>query len=445
MQIPASRQAIRRGPEDDCLTRAIWPWQDQEPEDTTMNKPKLTMTGYAIVVAIAVFLVSAAAFAEIDEAGLQRVNAGDQIRNEEFVGVAGSLIGHQRTRRVRCDRGANLARAIQQAKEYDTIEIVGTCYESVVVKTDNLSIFGNDGASIDGSQSPSEAVLLIDGARHLKLEGFTVQNGSDQGILATRQAQAVLTGLTLQNNGTVGLSVDRSHLEIENLVLDNNRTGGMDAYTSSTIVVKGVVSASNNGGDGLVANGKTFLELRGAQVTASMNAGSGVSIINDSRLQIFSFPEAQGSTINADSNGFAGVGILGAELGVVGSEYFGSGANVITASNNIIGFFAPAGAILSPHATAQFVATNNGVGMLMEDGASALIIGGLNLTGNGAGLSAIGAGTLTLVSVPPNPSTIDTNQFDLDLGFGTRVTITDVAFTSIACDASVLIRGAECP
>jgi hypothetical protein len=34
----------------------------------------------------------------------------------------------------------------------------------------------------------------------------------------------------------------------------------------------------------------------------------------------------------------------------------------------------------------------------------------------------------------------------VDLGFGTRATIDDVAHTSIACDATVLLRGsATCP
>ncbi len=352
----------------------------------------------------------------------------------------------RRNWRVRCDRGQSLKKALRRAREHHTIRFYGTCYESIVITTDHLTVRGVNGATIDGSQSPSEAVVLIDGARDVELVDFTVQNGTDQGVLATHQAQGVLRHLKAQNNGTVGLSVDRSHIEIVDLTLDNNKTGGMDAYAGSTVVAKGEISANNNGGDGLAANGKTFLELRGANITAGQNVGSGISIINDSRLQIFSFPEAQGSSITADNNGFAGIGILGSELGVVGSQFFGSGANVISASNNgVFGFFAPAGAILSPHGTAKFVAQGNGVGMLLEDGASALIIGGLNVTQNGAGISAHGAGTLTLVSVPPNPSNVDQNQIDLDLGFGTRLTADGIGFTSINCDATVLARGVSCP
>lgn len=398
-----------------------------------------------VVAATVVFLVSAAVFAETgnraEELGYKSGAFDDEagVRHE-------SSFNRHRNWRVRCDRGQRLSRALERSREGDTIYFSGTCYESIIVTKDRLTVRGSGGATIDGSHLPSEAVVKIDGARNVLLEDFIVQNGSDQGILATHQVQAVMKNLTVTGNGTVGLSIDRSHVDIENLVLDKNTTGGMDAYTASTVVAKGIISASGNQGDGLAVNGKSFLELRGATVNASQNAGSGVSIINDSRLQIFSFPEAQGSTITADDNGFAGIAVLGSELGVVGSQYFGSGANVLRANNNsIFGFFVPSGAILSPHATARFVAQGNAVGMLYEDGGSALIVGGLDLTANGVGISANGAGTLTLVSVPPNPSSVDANQVDLDLQFGTRVTVDGFAPSTVACDTSVLLRGAICP
>jgi hypothetical protein len=171
-----------------------------------------------------------------------------------------------------------------------------------------------------------------------------------------------------------------------------------------------------------------------------------VSIINDPRLQLLSFAQAQGSRVTAEGNGFAGIGLLGSALGVVGSQCFGSGANVFTASANAIGIFMPAGAILSPHAMAKFVVHNNGVGLLLEDGAQALIVGGLSVRGNATGLSAGGAGTLTLVSTPPNPSEIQTNTSDVELGFGTRATMINILPATLQCDASVLLRGSvACP
>jgi hypothetical protein len=60
---------------------------------------------------------------------------------------------------------------------------------------------------------------------------------------------------------------------------------------------------------------------------------------------------------------------------------------------------------------------------------------------------ADGAGTLTLASIPSNPSTItDNSTFDVDLAFGTRATFDGVTIGTITCDATVLSRGTTvCP
>lgn len=348
--------------------------------------------------------------------------------------------------RVHCERRQRLSSALHRARPGDTVRFSGTCREVVLIAVDGLRLQGLHGAVIDGTNQKGEAVVIVDGARGVTLQSLTVQNGGDQGVLWINGSQGAMKGVIARSNKTVGLSIDGSMVDIQDVQLDQNAGGGMDAYSASRVVARGKVSASHNGGDGLAVNAMSYFELRGADVTASHNAGSGVSVINDSRLQILSFPEAQGSRIRAENNGFAGIGVLGARLGVVGSTYFGSGANVLHASGNAIGFFMPAGAILSPHATAKFVAQNNGVGMLLEDGASVLIVGGLDVKGNGTGISAIGAGTLTLVSVPPNPSVIGANTTDVELGFGTRATFGGVTPGSLKCDPSVLLRGsAACP
>lgn len=347
---------------------------------------------------------------------------------------------------VRCNRRAKLGAYLKRANGGERFYIYGICKESVLIDKDNVQLIGIDDAGIDGSSSSSEGVVIVDGARGIVLENLTIENGSDQGLLATHSAQGMLKNLVVKGNNTVGIAIDRSHFDISNVQVSGNGSSGMDVFTSSSVVVRGNISASNNSGDGIAVNGKSFFELRGATVTANNNLGSGVSIINDSRLQIFSFPEAQGSSITADGNGFAGLGLLGAAMGVVGSQYFGSGANVISASNNVIGFFMPAGAILSPHGTAKFIAQYNVFGMLLEDGASALIVGGLDLSQNNVGIDAQGAGTLNIVSVPANPSSALNNQLDVKLGFGTRATFNDVDTLSVQCDTTVLIRGTVmCP
>ena len=75
------------------------------------------------------------------------------------------------------------------------------------------------------------------------------------------------------------------------------------------------------------------------------------------------------------------------------------------------------------------------------------MIGGLDVQGNGTGLLADGAGSLTLVSIPPNPSAIQGNMsVDTDVRFGTRIMVDGAVLGKLVCDATVLSRGStKCP
>lgn len=376
---------------------------------------------------------------------LAPLNAQVTQTGENVVETAASRFFYK-VKKVRCDHGASLSRYLRRARPGDTLRIYGNCNETIVVVKNNLRLTGEDGASIDGSGLSSEAVILIESAKDVIIENLMIINGNDQGILATRGASGILSHLVVKDNATVGISIDRSQFELSNIEASSNGTGGLDIFSMSTVVATGPIDASDNRGDGIAINGKTFFELRGSNIVTNGNAGSGLSVINDSRLQVFSFPEAQGSGVTASNNGFAGIGILGSELGVVGSQFFGSGANIFSVNNNVIGFFMPAGAILSPHATAQFQASGNQIGMLFEDGGKALIVGGVNLSENGLGLQADGANTINIVSVPPNPSQVVNNDLDVNAAFGSRLTFTDVESESLVCDSTVLVRGTlTCP
>jgi len=391
-----------------------------------------------IVAALTAFLITSTALAsDLDSAAMSAESKRAQDAPD---------FRHRGARTVRCDRGQSLGRAIKRSRPGTTLHVRGVCYESVVIDTDNVTLLGKNGATIDGGSEPSEGVIIVDNASNVTLRGLTIQNGADQGIIVMRQSLVALHDVVLRSNRTVGLSVDRSQVELANVSMNDNGAGGLDAYTSSVVLATGDVEASNNAGDGIAINGKSFLELRGSRIVASDNLGSGIAVINDSRLQIFSFPEAQGSGVTAERNGAAGVAAFGSEIGVVGSQYFGSGANVFTSRNNGLGFLIIAGAIFSPHATAQFMAEGNGVGMVFEDSATAFIVGGVQVSRSFIGIAANGAGTLTLISDDLNPSSVDGNLTDFDFQFGSRATVEGVRFSVIKCDGSALVRGsAECP
>jgi hypothetical protein len=102
--------------------------------------------------------------------------------------------------------------------------------------------------------------------------------------------------------------------------------------------------------------------------------------------------------------------------------------------------------VIAPFATARFLLENNAVGMSAGLGTNILIRAGLSVQGNGTGVLADGAGTLTLGSAPDNPSTITGNATDMRLLFGTRSTIDGVTIGTLFCDSTVLSRGTKiCP
>jgi hypothetical protein len=93
----------------------------------------------------------------------------------------------------------------------------------------------------------------------------------------------------------------------------------------------------------------------------------------------------------------------------------------------------------------------NPVGIRLELGADATILGGLEVWNNEAGIQADGAGMIHLQPPPQGsslPSSITGNSTaDLDLRFGTRVRVAPgVTIGTVACaDKTVLTDGVSCP
>jgi hypothetical protein len=224
----------------------------------------------------------------------------------------------------------------------------------------------------------------------------------------------------------------------------------MDIFTSGTAVLKGSIAITDNLSSGIDINGQSMLEIRGGQVQVNNNGGTGI-VMGGSQLAIFGFAEAQqpGSSLTVNGNAGSGILVGTSSIEVFGGGFFGSGANVITVSDNgENGIWLPeSGTIISPFATAKFVMENNETGINFGQNSGATIIGGLSVSNNrSTGLLADGAGSLTLVSIPPNPSAITGNPVDVDLRFGSRATFGGVAVGSINCDGTALSRGStNCP
>src|SRR4030095_8135317 len=313
---------------------------------------------------------------------------------------------------VNCDRGENIAEVLAKAEPGDTIRVTGTCVEEVSIKTDRITLDGQGTATLDGGGGPAsefDGVVTIDGASGVTIQGFTVQNGPGEGILGTHGAAFSVRNTTVQDNGSAGVAVaEGSTAELTDCSLLRN-AGGIDVFTQSSAVFKGAIRINDNLGPAAVMNGTSIIEIRGAQVEASRNGGSGLVAGSNSQLAVFSFADSQGSTFTIDANGGAGIVLADSILNVFRSE------STITITNSPLGILVVAGKIISPDGVGTFVIENNGVGLDFGLDGTALLVGGWTVRNNGTGVRGDGAGVLTFISIPSNPSAITGNGVDVDL------------------------------
>jgi len=343
---------------------------------------------------------------------------------------------------VNCDRGEEIARALARAEPGDTIRVTGTCVERVSIKTDRITLDGQGAATLDGGGGPMaefDGVVTIDGASGVTIQGFTVQNGPGEGILGTHGAAFSMRNTTVQDNGGNGVAVaEGSTAELTDCSMLRNATG-IDVFTQSSAVLKGAIRTNENLGNGADINGTSIIEIRGAQVEASRNGGVGLVAGSNSQLAVFGFDVSRGSTFTIDANGGGGIVLGDSILNVFEST-------TISITNSALGILVGAGKIISPFGVGTFVIENNGVGLDFGLDGTALLVGGLTVRNNGTGVRGDGAGVLTFISIPENPSAITGNGVDVDLRFGARATIEGVDVGTITCDSTVLSRGTTvCP
>src|SRR5262245_33494205 len=172
-------------------------------------------------------------------------------------------------KKVKCDKGQTLTEALRKAKPGDTLQVTGTCQERVTITTDRLTLDGGGSAVLDGGgggPTEFEGVVTIDGVQGVTLTGFTIQNGPGEGILSQHGAAFAVQQTTVQQNAAAGIAVaDGSTADLTDCTIQGNG-GGIDVFTSSSAILRGDISISQNTSDGATVNGQSILEIRGALV-----------------------------------------------------------------------------------------------------------------------------------------------------------------------------------
>ena len=351
---------------------------------------------------------------------------------------------------VDCNKGQKLENALDKADPGDTLRVQGVCHERVTISTERITLLGEGSAVLDGGGVPGGSfagVVRIEGAQGVVLDGLTIRNGGSNGVIGQSGAAFAVRHSNVQDNKLTGIVVaDGSTAEVSDSTMRNNSLG-VDVFNRSGVVFRGNVTITQNKGVGIDTNGGASVEVRGGKLHVDSNGGDGI-LVSNSVLSLLGFDESVGSAITANNNQGNGMRIGNGNVLVVGTDFPPGSFSIMASGNKGTGIFvAGGGSIVSPFGTLKLEAQNNAVGLNFGSGGSAVLIGGLNVRNNDIGLLADAAATLTLVSIPPNPSAIQNNKTtDVDLRFGTRSTINDVAIGTLKCDGTVLSRGSKvCP
>lgn len=336
---------------------------------------------------------------------------------------------------VDCSAGDSLADALARHGGGSTFSVIGSCRERVTITHDDVTIDGGGTAVLDAAEDPEGPVVHVDGARNVTIRDITVQNGQ-HGILVESLSTITLDGVVSRQNISHGIEVIQSHAVATDLrSQDNGRVGLIVNRSSEVRLTDSTLEA--NGISGLVLFSSAVARLEGTNVIRD-NAAQGVTLGMGG--MIFTI----GAELMIEDNGAEGLSLLqggaaqflGGTLTVRGND--GDGIALDIASTLALGMddFEVPGEVL--------VEENDGHGISVT-GASQLAIDAImpaTVQSNmGSGLY-VDASDVTL-----DGSTIEENDgTELELVFGARATLENMTLDEVVCGDAVLVRGTvSCP
>jgi hypothetical protein len=380
-----------------------------------------------------------------------------------LVFAAGAAIADKRP--LDCSK-RSFAKAVQKAEDR-TISFTGICDGPIVIRSDGVSLVGVGTAIIDGN---GQDAVTVEGANGVSLTNIEVRNGAN-GILGLNGAHISLTDINVHDNQAFGISLQTgSSADLAEVIVSANGLHGLDMQTGAAANISGTFTSSGNRVFGVNVNGSalTFSQADatmsgnavGMQIATGANAflndpdtvvnltnnfATGLTIVSGAHMVSF------GGSINASGNPVNGISLnskAGLDLdagSTVECSGNGDGLQIQQVSEmtvfNIPQFSGvPAFSSVNCH-------DNNGNGILVRNASSLRVSNQAQVisTGNGAsGLIADDGSDIILV----NSDVTGNSGGDIQLSFGTRADLQTSTFSSLSCDATVLVRGASgisCP
>jgi hypothetical protein len=125
---------------------------------------------------------------------------------------------------VEVSTGKELEKALEDARPGDVIGLAPGRYEGEFVLAAKgeakqpITVCGTTKSVLDGGDTDDGYVIHLDGASHVVLQGFAVENGQ-KGVMADATTNSVIRGLTVSHIGDEAIHL-RAH-STDNRVLDN--------------------------------------------------------------------------------------------------------------------------------------------------------------------------------------------------------------------------------
>ena len=360
----------------------------------------------------------------------------------------------------------SLTKTLEEAEDR-TISFTGICNGPIVIRSDGVSLMGVGTAIIEGN---GQDAVTVEGANGVSLTNIEVRNGAN-GILGLNGAHISLTDIRVHDNQAFGISLQTgSSADLVEVSVSGNGLHGLDMQTGTAATISGTFTSTGNRVFGVNVNGSAltfshadatmngnavgmqvatganaFLNDPETVVSLSNNFATGLTIVSGAHMVSF------GGTINASGNPVNGISLnskAGLDLdagSTVECSGNGDGLQIQQASEmtvfNIPQFSGvPAFSTVDCH-------DNNGNGIVVRNASSLRVSNQAEVISNGNGATGLIADDGSDVILVNSDITGNSGQ-DIQLSFGSRADLQTSTFSSLSCDATVLVRGTSevtCP
>jgi hypothetical protein len=276
----------------------------------------------------------------------------------------------------------------------NSISVSGTCTENIVIvgRTD-LAIFGNPSATIKAANPNGRVLSIFNSQRVGVSNNITFDGGRGIAVISTPLAE--FDAITVQNSGGIGVTSIDSLVHLSNATIKNSVRSGI-SIGGGTFYLDGGVTVTNNGRVGVaVLTGHLILNggdgTPGTENIVSNNANVGVEVASSAEADIgadnritgnggkWGLLVLNGSSIVMTDGAISSNTGLGVHCG--GTSHCEFGGNTHINSN------AGGGIEVVEHSDASLdggndISGNTGIGVLVDQSSSLTSLGGNTINNN---------------------------------------------------------------